>query len=140
MTPDTLLELVQRLTTQTVEVASVEKVVGGKFARTDADAFVEHAAVDAPGFVRVWLQEPRAGATFSPRLSLRVDASVCATWDQARARFGFAAKVPVHPGVAQPADDWWQYPQVTSTRLSLSFDRSTGCLTEVSVQAPDGPP
>ncbi|MEQ1505446.1 MAG: hypothetical protein ABMB14_24655 [Myxococcota bacterium] len=140
MTPDTLLELVQHLTTQTLELASVEKLVGGTFTHADAAAYIEHTAVDAPGFARVWLQEPRAGATFSPRLSLRVDASVCATWDQARARFGFGAKVPVHPGVAQPPDDWWQYPQVTATRLSLSFDRVTGCLTEVSVHPPTAAP
>jgi hypothetical protein len=136
MTPDTLLELVQRLTTQTVEIAAVEKAVGGKFARTEADAYVEYAATDAPGFARVWLQEPVAGSTFGARLSLQVDPKVCATWDQARARFGFAAKVPVHPGVTPTTEDWWQYPQVTSSRLSLSFDRTTGCLTQIAVQAP----
>ena len=123
MTPDTLLELVQRLTTQTVELAAVEKAVGGKFARTEADAYVEYAATDM-------------GSTFGARLSLQVDPKVCATWDQARARLGFAARVPVHPGVTPTTDDWWQYPQVTSSRLSLSFDRTTGCLTQIAVPAP----
>jgi hypothetical protein len=31
------------------------------------------------------------------------------------------------------------YPQVTSSRLALSFDPATGCLTEVSVQGANGP-
>ena len=92
------------------EVASLEEVVGWRLVATESGEFTdEHVATDAPGWSRVWLQLPRGTATFQPRLSLTPDPTVCATREQATARFGFAARVPVHPGQRSPPEEWWQY-------------------------------
>lgn len=136
MTPEALLAVLERVVEgRTLEAPSLGAVIGGTFSVREGQALVEHVATDAPGWSQVLLQVPKGEAASGSRLSLAPAPGTCATWEQAKTRFGFAARTPEHPGAPPPTVEWWQYPQVGGdVRLSLAFDVRTGCLAEAAIR------
>ncbi len=118
-----------------LDLSSVARVTGGTFAARESESFVEQTATNAPGFSEVWLKLPKAAASFPPMLSLQVADGTCTTWDDAQARYGFAAKVPPHHSAPPPTLDFWQYPQVEWASLTLAFDPASGCLRRIDLHA-----
>lgn len=131
VTPVDLLAAVDAVAQERRDLTALTDIVGGTFAlEAERDAITEHVAADAPGFVRVWVQNRPNGQ----RVDLEPIESHCLSWDQAKEHLGFASKVSVHPGRPQPTWEWWQYPGQTNAKVSIGFDRDSRCARVLRVE------
>lgn len=101
--------------------------------KSDSDYYRLYEA-PAPGFAKVTVMEPKAGASNGGSVALQVPGAPCVTMDLARARFGTANKVPTHPGAPPRPLDVWTHSQPWGDLL-LAYDPATGCLAEATLRA-----
>ena len=86
-----------------------------------------------PHFPEVSVVEATGGGTSAPRVRLTV-AGPCVSFEQVKARFGFAHAAVRHPGAPEPSGERYVHPLPTG-RLTAAYVQ--GCLREVWFEGQD---
>ena len=90
----------------------------------------------SPCFPEVSVIEAAGEGTTEPRARVQI-ACGCVSFEEVKARFGFAHAEPVHPGAPQPEGERFVHTLATG-RLAVRYEE--GCLREVLFEGKPGAP
>lgn len=137
--PGSAAQLLASLEAMTREAPTHEHVataLGVALVREGSSAYTIAYRGESPCFPKVSVIEAAGEATAAPRARVQL-ACACVSFEEVKARFGFAHADPVHPGAPPPEGERFVHTLATG-RLAVRYEE--GCLREVIFEGEPGAP